>query len=64
MVDDLLRPLAVILNAGLLILVALMVMQRQYVMNDPGDVLIAILLVSAPASALLQILRSSTRPRT
>ena len=64
MANDLLRPLALILNGGLLILVVLMILQRQYLLSDPGDVLIAILLVAAPASALLQILRSGTRPRT
>jgi hypothetical protein len=62
--NDLLRPFALILNGGLLILVVLMVLQRQYVLSDPGDVLLAILLVAAPATALLQILRSGTRPRT
>ena len=63
MFDGLLRTLAVILNAGLLILAILMVLQRQAVVNDPGDVVLAILLIAAPASALLAILRSDTRPR-
>lgn len=64
MARDLLRPLALILNGGLLILVVLMILQRQYVLSDAGDVLVAILLVAAPGSALLQIMRSETRPRT
>ena len=64
MARDLLRPLALILNGGLLILVVLMILQRQYVLSDAGDVLVAILLVAAPGSALLQIMRSENRPRT
>jgi hypothetical protein len=64
MLNSLLRPLALILNAGLLVVALLMVLQGQAVMNDLGDVVLAILLIAAPASALLLILRFDTAPRS
>jgi hypothetical protein len=58
-----LRPIAVVLNVVLLIVVLVLMSQgRMGTAKDAGELALDILFVSAPAAALIEILRSR-RPR-
>jgi len=61
--DQTFRPIAVILNAVLLIVVLVLMTQgRMGSAKDAAEVALEILFVSAPAAALIEILRFK-RPR-
>jgi hypothetical protein len=62
MQQPLLRPITVILNIGLLIVLVFMASQNEFHnMTKPGDVMFLILLFAAPLTAVVEILRDSAK---